>query len=294
MSRAREDETRTEKATRGGPPAQKQPWPGRTDEMTPVPDHGEDSYVGAGKLDGRVALVTGGDSGIGRAICLAYAREGADVAINYLDEHDDAHQTADLVRAAQREPLLIPADLTLRVQCQQVVAETVARFGQLDILVSNGAFQNECAFEDIDPQQLERTFRTNVFAAIHLIQSALPHMKPGASIILTGSVVAFEGSPRLVDYACTKAALHNLTKSLAEALADRQIRVNCVAPGPVWTPLIPATLDRKHVGHFGADTAFKRPAQPAEIAPSYVFLASDDGRYYTGEVLAPTGRTTSR
>jgi NAD(P)-dependent dehydrogenase (short-subunit alcohol dehydrogenase family) len=294
MSRPDTHETRTEAKTRGGPPAQQQRWPGRTDAMTPIPDHGEDSYVGAAKLLDKVALVTGGDSGIGRAVCLAYAREGADVAISYLEEHDDAHATADLVRAAQREPLLLPGDLGLRVTCQQVVAETVARFGRLDILVANSAFQNECAFEDIEPEQLERTFRTNVFAAFHLVQAALPHMRPGASVIFTGSVVAFEGNGTLVDYACTKAALHNLTKSLAEALCDRGIRVNCVAPGPVWTPLIPSTLDREHVAHFGADTKFGRPAQPAEIAPSYVFLASDDGRYYTGDVLAPTGRTTSR
>jgi NAD(P)-dependent dehydrogenase (short-subunit alcohol dehydrogenase family) len=294
MTQLRDHDTPTEKATRGGPPAQSQQWPGRTDAMTPVPDHGEETYVGAGKLDGRVALVTGGDSGIGRAVCLAYAREGADVAINYLDEHDDARVSADLVRAAQREPLLIPGDLTQRERCRQVVAETVARFGRLDILVSNAAYQNECAFEDIAPEQIERTFRTNVFAAIHLVQAALPHLGEGAAIIFTGSVVAFEGNETLVDYACTKAALHNLTVSLAHAFASRGIRVNCVAPGPVWTPLIPATLERKHVRRFGADTAFERPAQPAEIAPSYVFLASDDGRYYTGEVLAPTGRTTSR
>jgi NAD(P)-dependent dehydrogenase (short-subunit alcohol dehydrogenase family) len=276
------------------PPAQQQAWPGRTDRMDPAPDHGETSYVGSGQLQDRAALVTGGDSGIGRATAIAFAREGADVAIAYLDEHDDATETARIVREEGRRAVVLPGDLRVRAACQRVVDRTVEELGRLDILVLNSAYQHECALEEIDVAQIERTFQTNIFAPLYLVQAALPHLREGASILITGSVVAFEGHERLIDYACTKAALHNLTLSLSKALAERGIRVNCVAPGPVWTPLIPATMDREHVGRFGADTKLGRPAQPAEIAPSFVFLAAASGSFYTGEVLSPTGRTTSR
>lgn len=290
---ARKDSPAIER-TRGGPRRQQQSWPGRTDEMDPVPDHGEDTYVGNAKLVGKVALVTGGDSGIGRAVALAFAREGADVAIAYLDEHDDAQAAAALVQSAGQRALLLPGDVRNSVHCYELVRRTVGELGKLDILVLNSAYQKECELGELSAEQIERTFATNIVAPLHIVQAALPHLKSGASILVTGSVTAFEGSPRLVDYACTKAALHNLTLSLSKALAERGIRVNCIAPGPVWTPLIPATLDPDHVARFGADTRFERPAQPAEIAPSYVFLASDDASFYTGEVLAPTGRTTSR
>lgn len=282
------------KKTRGGPPRQQQEWPGRTDAMRPIPDHGESTYRGSGKLIDKVALVTGGDSGIGRAVALAFAREGADVAISYLDEHDDAEAAAALVRAAGRQARLMPGDLCDPEVCDRIVRKTVADLGKLDILVLNAAFQCEREFGELRADDIERTLRTNVIAPLLIAQAALPHLQRGASIIITGSVVAFEGSPKLVDYACTKAALHNLTLSLASALADAGVRVNCVAPGPVWTPLIPSTLDRAHVGRFGADTRFGRPAQPAEIAPSFVFLASEDASFYTGAIFSATGRATSR
>lgn len=287
-------ESRAAARTRGGPPPQQQEWPGRTDSMNPVPDHGEESYVGSAKLVDKVALVTGGDSGIGRAVAIAFAREGADVAIAYLDEHDDAQVSASHVQNAGRRAVLLPGDVRSIAHCQELVRRTIDELGKLDILVLNSAYQHETAFNDLTPEQIERTFRTNIIAPIHLVQAAVPHLGSGASILITGSVTALEGSPRLVDYACTKAALHNLTLSLSKALAEQGVRVNCVAPGPVWTPLIPSTLDRKHVDRFGADTRFGRPAQPGEIAPSYVFLASADGSFYTGEVLAPTGRTPTR
>lgn len=282
------------KKTRGGPPPQQQEWPGRTDAMRPIPDHGESTYRGSGKLMDKVALVTGGDSGIGRAVALAFAREGADVAISYLDEHDDAEAAAALVRAAGRQVRLMPGDLCDAEVCDRIVRKTVAHLGKLDILVLNAAFQCEREFGDLRADDIERTLRTNVIAPLLIAQAALPHLRTGASIIITGSVVAFEGSPKLVDYACTKAALHNLTLSLASALSEAGVRVNCVAPGPVWTPLIPSTLDRAHVGRFGADTRFGRPAQPAEIAPTFVFLASEDATFYTGAILSATGRATSR
>lgn len=280
--------------TEGGPPAQAQAWPGRTEAMDPAPDHGETRYVGGGKLRDQVALVTGGDSGIGRAVALAFAREGADVAISFLDEHEDAAESARLVVDAGRRAVLLPGDLCDRDHCAAIVGRTVAELGRLDVLVLNGAYQRERDFVAMEPDEIERTFRTNIIAPLHIIQAALPHLHPGASILITGSVVAFEGHPTLVDYACTKAALHNLTTSLSKAFAERGIRVNCVAPGPVWTPLIPSTMPPEHVERFGADTRFGRPAQPAEIAPSFVFLASDAASYYTGEVLSPTGRATSR
>ena len=272
-----------------------QPWPGSDEKLGPQADHGEESYQGTGKLQGRVALVTGGDSGIGRAVALAFAREGADVCISYLNEHEDAHVTEALVLDAGRRALLIPGDLTDREHCGDLVERTVKELGGLDILVNNAAFQMEADdLSSIPAEQIERTFRTNILAPFWITQAALRHMKAGSVILNTGSITGMEGNASLIDYAATKGAVHMFTKSLARALSDRGIRVNCVAPGPVWTPLIPATLDSDHVAKFGKDTLLQRPAQPAEIAPTYVLLASDDGRYYTGEVLAPTGRAASR
>lgn len=278
----------------GSREALSQPWPGRTAAMAPLPDHGEATYVGSGRLEGRRALITGGDSGIGRAVAIAFAREGADVAIAYYDEHEDAGSTVDWVREAGRRGVAFDGDLGDHEHCREVVQSTVDEFGGLDILVNNAAYQAEAELDEITPEQLERTFRTNLFAYFWMAQAALERMTEGAVILNTGSVTALEGHKSLIDYSATKGAIHVLTKSLAQAVADRGIRVNCVAPGPVWTPLIPATLDAEHVEHFGDDTLWKRPAQPAEIAPSYVFLASDDARFYSGEVLAPTARTSTR
>jgi NAD(P)-dependent dehydrogenase (short-subunit alcohol dehydrogenase family) len=262
--------------------------------MSPPADHGEETYRGAGKLVGRRALITGGDSGIGRAVAIAFAREGADVAITYYDEHDDAEVTAHWIREAGRTGITRPADLADPEACLQVVDWAAAGLGGLDILVNNAAYQKEADFHDLSTAQIERTFRTNILAYIHTSRAALDHMTAGGVILNTGSVTAMQGHATLVDYAATKGAIHAFTRSLAQAVAERGIRVNCVAPGPVWTPLIPATLEREHVGRFGADTLWGRPAQPAELAPTYVFLAADDGRYYSGEVFAPTGRAASR
>ncbi len=278
-----------------GPPAQEQEWPGSSDEMHPRPDHGEESYQGARKLEGKVALITGGDSGIGRAIAIAFAREGADVAIAYYDEEDDARETLRWVRSAGRKGIAMPGDLTSREHCNEVVAQTVRELGKLDILVNNAAYQmEEKDFRKLSAEQIERTFRTNIFATMWMSQAALEHLQEGSVIINTGSVTAMEGNEGLIDYSATKGAIHTFTKSLAQAVGKQGIRVNCVAPGPVWTPLIPSTFDSKHVERFGADTVWKRPAQPVEIAPSFVFLASTDSRYYTGEILSPTGRVSSR
>jgi NAD(P)-dependent dehydrogenase (short-subunit alcohol dehydrogenase family) len=280
---------------KGGPGRQQQEWPGREEDLKPEADHGEDSYRGAGKLAGRIALITGGDSGIGRAVALAFAREGADVAFSYFDEHDDARETARLVRAAGRRVLAFDGDLADPAHCRDIVQRTVAELGRLDILVNNAAYQMEVQdIADLSIEQLDRTFRTNIYSYFLCAQAALEHMEGGGSIINTGSVTAFDGHPSLLDYSATKGAIHVFTKSLAAAVAERGIRVNCVAPGPVWTPLIPATLEAKHVEEFGADTFWKRPAQPAEIAPAFVFLASEDARYITGEVMAITGKGASR
>ncbi len=285
----------TAEETAGGPPEQKQEWPGSESKMDPEADHGEESYRGSGKLEGRVALITGADSGIGRAVAIAFAREGADVAIAYYSEEDDARETLRLVEDAGRRGVTIPGDLTDREACRKTVARTIEELGSLDILVNNAAFQWESeSLEELSQEQVERTFRTNIFAYIWMAQAALPHLPEGGSILNTGSVTALNGHESLIDYSATKGAIHTFTKSLARAVSDRGIRVNCVAPGPVWTPLIPATLDPDHVDDFGKTTAWGRPAQPAEIAPSYVFLASRDGVFYTGEILAPTGRATTR
>ncbi|HBN07415.1 MAG TPA: NAD(P)-dependent oxidoreductase [Cyanobacteria bacterium UBA8530] len=271
------------------------PWPGQEKEMKPRPDHGETSYRGSGKLAGMKALVTGGDSGIGKAVAIAFAREGADVSIAYLNEHEDAQDTVQWVEKAGRQALAIPGDLQDVEHCRTVVRQAFEKFGRLDILVNNAAYQHELKdFSRLTPEELEKTFRTNIFAYIWLAQAALEHLKQGGIIINTGSVTGLEGHPTLLDYSATKGAIHTFTKSLAGVVASRGIRVNCVAPGPVWTPLVPATTSPEHVEKSGQSTLWKRPAQPAEIAPSFVFLASSDSLFYTGEILAPTGSVLAR
>jgi NAD(P)-dependent dehydrogenase (short-subunit alcohol dehydrogenase family) len=274
-----------------------QEWPGTEAEMKPTADHGERSYRGSGKLEGLAAVITGGDSGIGRAVAIAFAREGADVAIGYLDgmEEDDAEETRRWVEEAGRRCLVHRFDVRDPDQCKEFVAKAVDDLGRLDVVVNNAAYQMAYdSIEELSVEQIDRTFRTNIYGYFFMVQAALPHLKEGAVVLNTGSVTALEGNPQLLDYAATKGAIHVFTKSLAQSLKDRGIRVNCVAPGPVWTPLIPSTFPQEKVASFGEDTFWGRPAQPAEIAPSFVFLASADGRYYSGEVLAPTGKGTTR
>ncbi|MDG5816013.1 SDR family oxidoreductase [Chitinispirillales bacterium ANBcel5] len=280
----------------GAPPSQSQQWPGTDQHLNPLPDHGEQSYVGGGKLEGKVALITGADSGIGKAVAIAFAREGADIAISYLNEHDDARDTKEWVAKAGRKCLLIDGDIQDYDHCKHVVSKTLQQYGRVNILINNaGVHLEQKDFTQISKEQLEQTFKTNVYSFFWITQGIVAQMKSGDSIINVGSVVALKGSKTLVDYGCTKAAIHNLTKSLSQQFSPGGIRVNCVAPGPVWTPLIPATRDINHVGKFGANSFWGRPAQPAEIAPSFVFLASSDSRYCTGEILAPTGQPfTSR
>lgn len=275
---------------RDGPPAQQQEWPGTEASMRPPADHGEESYRGHGRLEGRKALVTGGDSGIGRAVAIAFAREGADVCLAYYNEHDDAEETLDWVREAGREGAAFPGDLGDPDHARHVVEDTVQALGGLDLLVNNAGYHCECGVDELTADQIERTFRTNVLSMFWTTLAALPHLDSGSAILNTGSAVGMHGHPTLVDYAATKGAVHVLTKSLARALADRRIRVNCVAPGPVWTPLIPATREPEEIEDFGADTFRDRPAQPAEIAPSFVFLASEASRFVTGEIVGTTGR----
>jgi NAD(P)-dependent dehydrogenase (short-subunit alcohol dehydrogenase family) len=285
-----------EEKGKAGFPKQHQPWPGTERKMDPPPDHGEETYEGSGKLVGRKALITGGDSGIGRAIAIAFAREGADVAIAYLNEHDDAQDTLKWIERAGRKSLAIQGDLSNAAHCKEIVHQVVEEFGSIDILVNNaGTHQEAPTLGEITPEQLEYTFRTNFFSQVYTCQAALEHMDEGAVIINTGSVTGLDGHQTLIDYAATKAAIHNFTKSLAQQVAPRGIRVNAVAPGPVWTPLIASTRDPEQIKDFGKDTLWKRAAQPAELAPSYVFLASTDARYITGEIIAVTGLTvTSR
>jgi len=277
--------------------ASEQPYPGTDRRMDPPADHGEESYEGCGKLEGLTAIITGGDSGIGRAVAIAFAREGADVAIGYLAdmEDKDAEETRRWVEKAGRRCIVHQFDVRSKEQCTAFVERVVGEWGRLDVLVNNAAYQmSQESFEDITEEQLDRTFRTNIYGYIYMAQAALPHLKAGSVILNTGSITGMEGNPQLIDYSSTKGAIHIFTKSLAEKLKEQGIRVNCVAPGPVWTPLIPATFPADHVQEFGKDTYWERPAQPVELAGGYVFLASADARYISGEILAITGKTSSR
>jgi len=271
-------------------PAQQQKPPGTTGEMNPRPDHGEDSYRGKDLLTGKVALITGGDSGIGRAVAIAYAREGADVAIAYLEEHEDARETAQLVEKAGRRAILLPGDIGEVAHAQSVVERTVSELGGLDILVNNAAMQRtHDKLEDLTIEEWDKTFRTNIHAMFYLVKAAVPHMKPGSAIINTTSIQSKDPSPELLAYAATKAAISNFTAGLAQMLGEHGIRVNAVAPGPIWTPLIPSTMPEEKVKKFGGDTPLARAGQPRELAPAYVLLASDEGSYITGAIIPVTG-----
>jgi NAD(P)-dependent dehydrogenase (short-subunit alcohol dehydrogenase family) len=271
-------------------PAQQQEPPGVQSRMNPVPDCGEESYVGNGRLTGKVAVITGGDSGIGRAVAIAYAREGADVVISYLSEHDDAKNTAQWVERAGRKAVLIAGDVSRPDHCRSIIQQAVDEFGRIDILVSNAAYQmTHQTLEEISDEEWEYTFATNVSAMFFLVKAALPHMGPGSSIIGSSSVNSDMPSPTLAPYAATKAAIANFAASLAGMLGDRGIRVNSVAPGPIWTPLIPATMPAEKVQNFGKDTPLGRAGQPAELAPVYVLLASDEGSYISAARIAVTG-----
>jgi NAD(P)-dependent dehydrogenase (short-subunit alcohol dehydrogenase family) len=275
-------------------PPQQQAHPGSTGAMEPEPHDEMRAYRGSGKLDGRRALITGGDSGIGRAVAAAFAKEGADVAIAYLAEDDDARHTADLVEAEGRRSHAVRADLSIPDECARAVREAAAALGGLNVLVNNVAYQNPVdAFEDISSEQWDRTFKTNVYSYFWCTKAALEFLGDGAAIVNTSSVNGLRGNKGLIDYSASKGAVNALTYSLAQALAEKGIRVNAVAPGPVWTPLIPSTMPEEKVESFGSHVPMGRAAQPDEIAPSYVFFASGElSSYYSGEVLAPTGGET--
>ncbi len=272
-------------------PAQHQPrQPGKESQMRPEPVVIREGYKGSGRLEGRVALITGGDSGIGRSVAVHYAREGANVALVYLDEHEDAQATRDMVLKEGRHCLLLPGDISDPAFCEGCVDKTVREFGRLDILVNNAAEQHVCKrFEDITPEQVRATFSTNIFPCFDFARAAVRHLEGHGVIINTTSVTAYRGSPQLIDYSATKGAIVAFTRSLAKSLVDRGIRVNAVAPGPIWTPLIPATFEAEHVDTFGEKEPEGRAGQPAEVAPCYVFLASEDASYMIGQVLHPNG-----
>ena len=273
------------------PPQEQERQPGLEADMEPLPEVALVERPG-GRLENRAAIVTGGDSGIGRAVAVAFAREGADVAILYLDEHDDAEEARALVQEEGRRCLTIAGDIGDERHCADAVRHAVGELGRLDILVNNAAEQHPVDdITQISADQLERTFRTNVFSMFFMTRAALPHLGEGAAIVNTTSVTAYQGNPKLIDYSATKGAIVAFTRALSASLAERGIRVNAVAPGPVWTPLIPSTFDAESVASFGEDVPLGRPGQPADIAPSYVFLASEDAAYITGQVLHPNGGT---
>jgi NAD(P)-dependent dehydrogenase (short-subunit alcohol dehydrogenase family) len=265
--------------------------PGSQSAMQQQPDVGERSYRGHARLAERIALITGADSGIGRAVALAFAREGSDVVISFLNEEEDANETKRLVESAGRKALTIAGDLADEAQCKRVVDVAVKQFGRIDLLINNAAFQGKAVetFEELTGERIRRTFATNIEAMFHLTRYALPSMKPGSAIINTASIQAYQPSPSILDYAATKGAIVTFTKGLAQILIERGIRVNCVAPGPVWTPLIAQSYGEEKIAQFGEGTPMQRPAQPAEMAPLYVFLASEESRYVNGEVLGGTG-----
>lgn len=272
------------------PPQHQNHQPGTETEMNPRPESNARKYVGSGKLRGKVAVITGGDSGIGKAVAIAFAKEGANIVISYLNEHEDANTTKSEIEQEGRECLLFAGDIGDPAFCKHFIDSTVTSFGKIDILINNAAEQHpQNSITDITPEQLERTFRTNVFAMFYTVKEALPHMSAGARIINTTSVTAYRGSPQLLDYSSTKGAIVAFTRSLSMQLAEKGIYVNAVAPGPVWTPLIPSTFPEDKVESFGTSVPLGRAGQPDEIAPSFVFLASEDSSYMSGQVLHPNG-----
>ena len=272
-------------------PDQPQDIPGSTDAMVPRPDHGEDSYRGSGRLNGKKAVITGGDSGIGRAVAIAFAREGADVLISYLpQEEDDAQQVKRVVEAAGQTAVLVPGDISGAEHCRSIIERAVAQFGRIDVLVNNAAHQGTfSSIEEISDEEWQLTFAVNIHAMFYLTKAAVPHMAEGASIINTTSVQADSPSQELLAYAATKGAIQNFTGGLAQMLAEKGIRANCVAPGPIWTPLIPSTMPSEKVQSFGEQVPMKRPGQPRELAPIYVMLASNEASYVSGATVAVTG-----
>jgi hypothetical protein len=267
-----------------------QPMPGSEKQMQPKADHGEESYKGSGKLQGGAALITGADSGIGRAVAIAFAREGADVLISYLNEHDDAEETASWVRKAGRKAITVAGDIASKDHCDQLVERALREFGRLDVLVSNAAMQTvHQQVDEWSEEEFDRTYRTNVYAMFYLCRAAVPRMQPGSSVLATTSVQGFMPSGQLLAYSSTKGAVRTFVQSLSELAIKKGIRVNGVAPGPVWTPLIPSTMPAEKVKNFGKQTLIGRAAQPAELAPAYVFLASNDARYITGSIVDVTG-----
>ncbi|MEW6024025.1 MAG: glucose 1-dehydrogenase [Pseudomonadota bacterium] len=273
-------------------PKQQQQPPGTETQLTPKADHGETSYQGSGKLAGKATIITGGDSGIGRAVALAFAREGADVLIAYLNEHDDAKETARLVEEAGRKAVLVAGDIAEPAHCRAIVDKAVQEFGRIDVLVNNAAFQmTRESLEEIPDEEWDYTFQVNITAMFHICKAAVKHMQPGSSIINTSSINSDKPKPTLLAYATTKGAIANFTAGLAQLLADKGIRANSVAPGPIWTPLIPSTMPPDEVESFGSQVPMKRPGQPAEVAPVYVMLASDQASYISGARIAVTGGT---
>ena len=271
-------------------PAQHIDPPGVESQMNPKPDYGEQSYRGSNRLTGKAALITGADSGIGRAVALAFAREGADVLISYLDEGEDAQETVRVVRAAGRKAVAVAGDISQEAHCQQLVQRAIQEFGKLDILVNNAAFQRTYgSITEIPAEELQYIFATNIFSMFYLCKAAMPHLKEGASIINTSSIEAVQPEPMLLAYASTKGAIVNFTKGLAKEMAPKGVRVNSVAPGPVWTPLIPSTMPPEQVSSFGQQSPMQRPAQPVELAPAYVFLASQESSYVSAQTVGVTG-----